>query len=243
MLIDQIAKIKNVSNMNTLRIMSGFAVQGALEGAVLPAFQNAHGTAVSVEWQPTSLLMKAVAEGRGADIIIVTDVALGRLEQDGVVDSAGRLTLADSGLGLAVRKNTPKPDISTLDTFCAALTRACSVAYSKSGASGIYFAGLIEKLGIAEAVNARATIIPVGLTAEKLVTGEADLAVQQISELMMVEGIDVVGPFPDGVQSITTFGAAIFADCACRPAAKAFMRVLGSDAARNAYRLSGLIPR
>ena len=120
---------------------------------------------------------------------------------------------------------------------------ARAVAYSKAGASGIYFADLIVRLGIAEAVNAKAVIIPMGFTAEKVANGEADLAVQQISELMTVPGIDVVGPFPAEIQVASRFDAAIFTDAANSPGAQAFLRLLTSPAAAQAYADGGLSSR
>src|SRR6185437_11142847 len=107
----------------------------------------------------------------------------------------------------AVKAGAAHPDIATEAALGAALLGARSVAYSRLGASGIYFAQLIEQLGIASEVNARATIIPAGFTAEKLLTGEADLAVQQISELMQVGGIEVVGPIPHDLQTPAVFSA------------------------------------
>jgi molybdate transport system substrate-binding protein len=120
---------------------------------------------------------------------------------------------------------------------------AKAVAYSKAGASGIYFAGLIERLGIADAVKAKGVMIPMGFTAEKIISGEADLAIQQISELMSVPGIDVAGPFPAEIQVASRFDAAIFGEAANVAGAQALLRVLTSAAAAKAYADGGLISK
>jgi molybdate transport system substrate-binding protein len=143
-------------------------------------------------------------------------------------------------LGVGVKQGAPRPDIGTVEAFKRAMTGARAVAYSRAGASGIYFAQLIERLGIAAEVNARAVVIPMGFTAEKVAGGEADLAVQQISELMTVPGIDVVGPFPDAIQVASRFEAAIFAEAANPRGAEAFLRLLVSPAAAEAYAKGGL---
>ena len=147
-----------------------------------------------------------------------------------------------SRIGVAVARGAPHPDISTLDAFKRAMTGARSVAYSRGGQSGVWFAPMIERIGIADAVNARATIIPSGFTAEKLVTGEADIAIQQLSELQVVEGIEIVGPLPDAVQKVTTFAAAVMTGSAERDVAERFVRTLTTPAAVAAYRATALDP-
>ena len=99
------------------------------------------------------------------------------------------------------------PDIATEAALRETLLGARSVAYSRIGASGIFFAQLIERMGIAAEINARATIVPSGFTAERLVNGEADLAIQQLSELKQVAGVEVVGPIPLHLQSPAVFSA------------------------------------
>jgi molybdate transport system substrate-binding protein len=165
-----------------------------------------------------------------------------RLVEQGKVDPTSRIEVAHSRLGLAVHGGAAHPDISTVEAFTKALLAARSVAFSESGASGIYFAKLIEKLGIADAIKAKATKIPAGFTAEKLVTGEADLAVQQVSELMVVAGIEIVGKFPEDVQQVTSLSAAIMCDAENRIAAEYFLSALNNDQAAAAYRDSGMDP-
>jgi molybdate transport system substrate-binding protein len=114
------------------------------------------------------------------------------------------------------------------------------VIYSRAGASGIYFEKLIEKLDIAAPIRARATVIPAGLTAERLVSGEGDLAIQQISELLMIDGVDIVGPFPPELQSATGFTAAILNGAPRAAEAAALLQALTAPAARDAYKASGL---
>ena len=115
--------------------------------------------------------------------------------------------LARSYIGLAVKADSRHPDISTEAALRATLISARSVAYSRLGASGIFFAQLVEKMGIATEINARATVVPIGFTAERLVTGEADVAIQQLSELKQVTGIEIVGPLPLHLQIPAVFSA------------------------------------
>ena len=138
-----------------------------------------------------------------------------------------------------MRAGGPKPDIGSVEALKATLLAARCVAYSKIGASGIYFAALLQRLGIAEQVNASALVVPSGFTAEGLVSGEADLAVQQISELLVVSGIDVVGPLPPEVQTVATFSGGLLTD---RPEAAALLTFLASAEAASALRASGLEP-
>src|SRR5262249_49687788 len=117
--------------------------------------------------------------------------------------------LASSSVGLAVRAGAPRPDISAPDPLKRALLSARSITYTLTGASGIHFAQVIERLGIADAIKTKA-IVRDGLAGELAARGEVELAVQQISELMQVKGIDIVGPLPPEVQKSTVFSAGIF---------------------------------
>ena len=229
--------------MSTFRIMSGIALRGAFEATVLPAFETATTIKAEVEWNPTVLLVKAVNDGARADILVVTDEAIDQLAVQGILDPASKVKVATGLLGVAVRKGAARPNIGTVADFKAALLNARSVAYSQNGASGIYFAKLIEQLGVADTVRPRGTIIPAGFTAERLLTGEADIAIQQISELMVVNGVDIVGAFPADVQSETPFSAARFADQKSTGDASAFLRELVTPAANRAYEKSGLSAR
>jgi len=139
--------------------------------------------------------------GENADVLILTREGLGALAGEGLVVTASCVDLARSFVGF------PHPNIASEAALRAALLGARSVAYSRLGASGILFAQLIERMGIGAEVNASATITPSGFTAERLVTGEADLAVQQISELKQVTGIEVVGAIPLELQTPAIFSA------------------------------------
>ncbi len=228
--------------MDSLRIMCGIAFRGAFEAVILPAFERAHGGPVEIEWNATNLLMKAIDGGSRADIVIATDEAIDALETRRLVQPATRTKLARALLGVAVKRGVARPDVSTREGFRRTLLGARSVAYSQYGASGLYFAELIRKLGIADRIVPRATIIPSGFTAERLISGEADVAVQQLSELMVVDGADIVGPFPAEYQVETSFSAALFRDCVHLQAARTFLRQLRTPEAEHAYLAAGLTP-
>jgi molybdate transport system substrate-binding protein len=167
---------------------------------------------------------------------------LDEVAREGQVVAESCVDLACSWVGIAVKAGAPHPNISTEPALRAALLGARSVAYSRLGASGILFAKLIERLGIASDINARAVIIPQGVTAEKLVTGEADLAVQQISELKQVTGIEVVGPIPYELQTPAVFSAGRMAATNRPDEADRLLRFLASPEVAPALRESGLEP-
>lgn len=228
--------------MSTLKILSGLVVRGAFDKALVPAFEAATGSQVAVDWVPTTLILQQVPAGQRADILIVTRAAMDQLIGLGLMQEASRIELVHSRIGLAVKAGAPHPDIATPERFAQALLQARSVAYSRAGASGIHFETVLEKLGIAEPVRARATVIPAGFTAEKLVSGEADLAVQQVSELMVVPGIAVVGRFPESLQTVSSFSAAIMRDAAEPELARRFLASLTTPEAARAYRETGVDP-
>jgi molybdate transport system substrate-binding protein len=228
--------------MSSLRIMSAIAFRSAFENEIFPAFERQTQTTTITKWDPTKLLMDAIGRGERADVTVMTDEAVGELVEQGILVGASRVGLADAVLGLAVRKGTIAPDISTNENFRNALLAARSVAFSRAGASGIYFNQLIERLGIADTIRKKATIVPAGFTADRLVSGEADLAVQQLSELMAVN-VDIVGPFPDEYQQATGFTAAVFQDCANPAGARRLLDMLDKPEAVRAYKAAGLVPR
>ena len=227
--------------MVDFRLMCALAVRAPFDRMILPAFL-AGGSRVDVFWGPTTVIQEKLARGEPTDAVLLTTEAVDALMADGMLDASTRVAVATSRLGVAVPRGHAQPGLGSADTFRQALLDARSVAFSRGGASGIYFAGLLERLGIAETVRAKATIIPAGFTAEKLVTGEADLAVQQISELMVVDGIDIVGPFPDAVQTTMRFSAAALAGTPARAGVVEFLTTLRRPEALAAFRDCGLDP-
>jgi molybdate transport system substrate-binding protein len=226
----------------TLRLMCALVVREAFDRTIVPAYESESGYRTVIEWTPTTVIMNKIAEGERADAVVLIRDSMDKLVEQGLVDPATRIEVVDSRVGIAVPKGALHPDISTPEAFTSALLNARSVAYSKAGASGIYFEAMMARLGITEAINARATVIPAGFTAEKLTTGEADFAVQQLSELLVVPGIEIVGPFPDALQNVTHFSAAIMRDAVNREGAEHFLAMLTEERAVAAYRASGLDP-
>jgi molybdate transport system substrate-binding protein len=224
-----------------LKVLSTHAVQGALRD-LAAGFEAAHGTGIAVAYDPTNALIARIEGGETADVAIVTRAGVDKLAAMGILDGAGAVDLASSLVGLAVKAGAPRPDIGTAEALVATLLAAPSIAYSRLGASGVFFAGLLERLGIADAVVAKATIISSGLTAALVARGEAEMAVQQLSELKAVPGVDIVGPLPASLQTPTLFSAAAFRDSAQLDLASRFLEALSSADAAAAFRTAGLAP-
>jgi molybdate transport system substrate-binding protein len=225
---------------NVVRLLSTLALKGAV-GHLADRYQAAAGTRIDADFAPTLGLLKRLREGEAADVVILTREGLEELVNGGSVTAESCIDLARSYVGIAVKAGASHPDIATEAALCATLLAARSVAYSRIGASGIFFAQLIERLGIASEINAKATIAS-GFTAMRLVTGEADLAVQQISELKQVAGVEVLGPIPRELQAPAVFSAGVMAASPRGAQAHQLLRFLGLPEVAPVLRDCGLEP-
>jgi molybdate transport system substrate-binding protein len=224
----------------SLSLFSALVIQGAIKETILPAYKLETGTEVVTSFDPTFVLMERIAKGERADILVAISSNIDELIATGILSPNGRIELVSTGVGLAVISGASQPNISSVSELKKTLLNARSVAYSLTGASGIYFGRLLDELGIAELVNEKATIITKGLIAESLLDGSADIAVQQLSELKTVPGVDVIGPLPEPVQHTTLFSAAIFAHAVSNPNSAKLLSALNSNKAKDAYRAYGL---
>jgi molybdate transport system substrate-binding protein len=227
--------------MENIRMLSTLGLMGAMR-SLSSGFEDATGIHVDADFAPTLALLKRLRGGEPADLIILTREGLDEMIGEGRVIAASAADLARSFVGIAVRAGQAHPDISSEAALRKALLAARSVAYSRLGASGVYFAQLIVRMGIAAEINAKADIVEQGFTAERLVSGQADLAVQQISELKQVEGIEVIGPVPHDLQTPAVFSAGRMASAEHADAADRLLRYLASSEVVPVLRQSGLEP-
>ncbi|MDR6415182.1 substrate-binding domain-containing protein [Pseudarthrobacter sulfonivorans] len=221
-----------------LTFFCAFALKQAVEDVILPAYRKAGGEPVEAVFEPTFRLLTRIESGARPDVMAGITGALAELLTADIVTEPK--PVARTGVGVAVPLDAPVPDISSVEAFITAVTNARSVAYSRSGPSGIYFAGLLERLGIAELVTARATVIDSGPTAVALLDGRADLAIHQLSELILVPEATIVGPLPAAIQEYTDFSTALGTSVS-RPAGAADLRdFLHGSEAKAAYAANGL---
>jgi molybdate transport system substrate-binding protein len=207
-----------------------------------PAFESANGAKLSVTYGSTKNIVDDMNAGANADLVILTAEAVDDLIRQGKVKAGSRADLARSGIGVAVRKGAPKPDISTSEALKRALLAAKKVSYSRVGASGIYFANtVVPKLGLTEEMKSRAAIPEAGtFVGTLLARGDADIGFQQISELMPVAGIDIVGPLPPDLQKMTVFSAGICSNTKAADAASALVKFLVAPDALPVKKKHGL---
>lgn len=227
--------------MDEIRMLSTLGLMGAMR-SLSSGFETATGIHVDADFAPTLALLKRLRDGEAADLVILTREGLDEMIGEGRVLAGGAADLARSYVGIAVRAGRAHPDITTEAALRRTLLAARSVAYSRLGASGVYFAQLIHRWGIAADINAKATLVEQGFTAERLVNGEADLAVQQISELKQVGGIEVIGPVPHDLQTPAVFSAGRMANARHAGAAERLLRYLASPEVVSVLRQSGLEP-
>jgi molybdate transport system substrate-binding protein len=222
-----------------IKVLCTIGVKPALPDLVAE-FERTSGHKVVITWGNAATLKTRYLEGEPGDVALLTAAAIDDLMKAGKL-TGNRIDLARSGVGLAVKAGAPKPDISSPEALKKALLDAKSVGYSTTGASGIHFAKVIEKLGIAAEVKAKHKETT-GVVGELIAKGEAEIGVQQIPELAAVPGVEVIGPLPGDLQVITTFSVALDAKAAENEAAKAFVKFISSPTAAAAYKSKGLDP-
>ena len=215
--------------------------------ALIPEYEHASGNTVVTAFGPSmgttqNAIPVRLERGEPVDVLILVGYALDDLIKKGKAVADGRTDLVRSPIGIAVRAGAPKPDISSVDALKRTLLAAKSVAYSDS-ASGVYVSTeLFSKLGIAEEMKGKAKMIPATPVGEIVAHGDAEIGFQQISELMPVAGIDIVGQLPAEVQKITVFSAGVSATSKEPDAAKSLIKFLNSAQAAPVLVKSGLEP-
>jgi len=230
-----------------IKILSTTAMKTVFE-ELAPRFERDTGNRLAVVLGPSLVLEKRVGEGEAADVAIVTGPGAKALAERGKIAAGSLVDIARSLIGVAVPKGAPRPDLSSVDGFKRSLLAANSVALSKpvgGGASGVHMAKVFERLGIAEAMAAKAKYGAggaAGLAGLVLLRGEADIGIQQMAELMAVSGIDVVGPLPKDLESVTLFTAGVPTSASHPDAASAAIDFLTTPAAQDVIKAKGLEP-
>ena len=224
-----------------MKLLSTLGVIGVLK-VVLHDWEAANGEKVEASYDPTALMLERIARGERADAAILTSAGIDTLIAQGVLAAGSRVDLARSLVGLAVKSGAPKPDLSTVEATRRSLLAARSIVYSRKGQSGIFFAGLIERLGIAKEINSRAIIVESGTTAGLAAEGRAELAVQQLSELMLVSGVDIAGALPTELQDDLVFSGGVFTGAAQAAQAASLIAAMADRRRAAVYSANGLQP-
>ncbi len=219
---------------------------GAMRAVVLemlPAFEARTGHKVTIDNATAGTLAQRIGGGEAFDLAIITPKVIDDLIGAGKVAAGSRTDLAKVGIGVAVKAGAPLPDIKSVDAFKGTLLAAKSVAYidpRAGGSSGIYFDGLLQRLGIADQVRPKARLKAGGYVADLVASGEAEIAVHQISEILPVKGVVLVGPLPVEVQNYTTYSAGLGTAVRDAGAAKALVTHLAGPAAAPVLAAKGM---
>jgi molybdate transport system substrate-binding protein len=219
---------------------------GAMKAVVLelvPQFEKETGHKAVVDNDTAGGLAKRIDGGEPFDLAIITPGVLGDLAKKGKVVGDSRVNVARVGVGIVVKEGAPLPDVSSVDAFKRALIAAKSVAYidpASGGSSGIYLTGLFDKLGIAADIKPKAKLKQGGYVAELIANGEAELGLHQISEILPVKGVKLVGPLPAEIQNYTTYAAAVGAEAKQPDAARALIKLLTGSPAESVLKGRGM---
>jgi len=231
--------------MAELTVYSTIGVRSAAE-ELFRRFEGQSGHKLAVTWGTAPMLAKRIENGETADVLVLSRAGIDGLKALGKVAPASDVTLASSGVAIAVKAGAPKPDIATSEALKRTLLACKSIAYSEpsaGGASGVYFAKLIERMGIADVMRPKTKYPPAGgFSAALLMTGEAELAVQQKPELLHVAGTEIVGFLPGDLNIVTEFAVGIMPGTRNVDAARALIAFLQTAEAKAAFRAKGLEP-
>jgi len=234
----------NTSPPTRLRVLTSVALK-AVFAELAPAFRQQNGCDLAMSFGPAGTLVERVKAGDTGDVVVVTPPTMDDLVGSGHIVAGSQRDVGRARVGVAVRAGAPRPAIGTPDQFKQALLAAKSIAYtdpSTGAASGVHFMEVAERFGIADAVRAKAVLgsgLPV---AEFVADGRAELAIQQMCEHMLVDGIDLVGPLPPELQRVTTFTAGVGATSEFPEQAGALIALLLAPSCQAGLTAHGLEP-
>lgn len=238
--------LASIATADDIHVVSSGGFAAAYQ-ALAPGFEKETGHHLVTAWGPSmgdtpQAIPNRLNRGEGIDVVIMVGNSLDELISRGKVRDADHQLLANSRIGLVVKTGAARPDIATMEGLRNTLLAARSIAYSDS-ASGVFLSTvLFPRLGIADQLKGKSRMIPAEPVGRVVARGEAEIGLQQISELLPVAGIDFVGALPDAAQQITPFAAGIVADSTHEVAARALIKYLASPAAAPQIRQTGLDP-
>src|SRR5437660_7737896 len=225
-----------------IKVLSAGAVR-AIVTDLAAAFRQETGLTATLTFGTVGVMRQKLTAGDAADVVIMTDIAIDEMARQGAVTPGTRTDIARTGMGVGVREGAPKPDISTPEAFKQTLLAAKSIVYvdpAQGATSGIHFASVLQRLGIADAVKSKTILWPGGYAAEAVVKGQAEIVVHQISEILPVKGVTLVGPLPGDLQKITIYSAGIAQKSEQPDAARAFISYLVSEPVKAKFAQAGL---
>jgi len=230
-----------------IKVISGGAFKQVLN-ALAAQYEKTSGSKLDLTYRTVGQHLQLIESGEESfDVAVLTPEAIDRLIKDGKVVAGSRADLARTGVGVVVRAGAPLPDISSVDAFKRTLMAAKSVAYidpAAGGSSGIYVGKLLERLGIAKDVNAKAKLIHGGAVADHIADGEAEIGIHQISEILAVKGAVLVGPLPADIQNFTVYSAGVgtAAKDGAKDTASALVKFLAGSHAGPIIKAKGMEP-
>jgi len=219
---------------------------GAFKGVALsliPQYEAQSGNKVVVESDTAGGIIHKIETGAAFDLVVLTSQAVGDLVTEGKLVSESTTDLAKVGVGVAVKSGAPRPNFATPEAFKQMLLKAKSIAYidpKAGGSSGIYLTGLIQRMGIDKKLKRKTVLVNGGLVADKVASGEAEIGLQQISELSAVKGVDMLGPLPKEIQNYTVYAAGIGVKAEEPVAAKALLDVFTGPSAAAVLKARGM---
>ena len=228
-----------------IKVFSTIGVKGALE-ELIPTFEKSSGHKLDVTWSTAALLAKRVESGEQADVLILIKNNVESLLKEGKIVPGTETLLGQSIFAVGIKTGASKPDVSTPEAFKQSLLAAKGISYSDpaaGGASGVYIAKQIDKMGITEQLKGKTKFPPSGgFSATLLISGDADIAIQSKPELLTVPGVEVVGPLPGDMAFTVVYAAGVQSGAAQAEAAKAFLRFLKSPEAQAVFKTKGYDP-
>jgi molybdate transport system substrate-binding protein len=224
-----------------LRVLSGNGAKAAVR-ELCTQFERATGNTIKLHFEVNADLKKKIEAGEAFDVAVLNPPVIDALIKDGKLVAGSRADIGRSGLGVAVRKGAPKPDIATAEAFKRTLLAAKAVAYPGKGASGLYFVSLLDRLGIKAEMQGKLKPMAAEDTVEVVARGEADMVVVVATRITGVPGVDLVGPIPEELQTKIGFAAGLSTSAKERDAAQALIRFLTAPAAAATLRTNGVEP-
>jgi molybdate transport system substrate-binding protein len=229
------------SQSGELKIFTTRSIATVLE-QIGGEFELRTGRKLNVTTDVAARMVRRIYAGEPFDFLVAAPAQIDALIAAGKIIPETRADLARSGIGVAVRAGAPTPDVSSVDAFRRALLAARSIAYLKEGQSGVYVAGVLQRLGIADAIRPKLTLPDTDIVSQLVSRGEIELGIVVITQILTTDGVSLAGPLPAEIQRYITFTAGISADSSSVDAAKELMAALKTPTAIRVMRSQGMEP-